>query len=341
MFLPKEDTACSYIATNDTVPSVYFVQAILFSIDLPLTIFGVILCITFICRKKTNFVERIFTYLSIAITPLVGLCWILSIPALFPIQLKQFCLHVADFDIVATGSSSILLIITILSISAGIRLLWKLSIYTCNCCARWQPWHNRTSSQQALAEVVFVILIFTLPTISGVLCLMLPPKDEETDSRAATVISKFLVYVFPELSFISFFGAIILLAWLYCCRSHITTGAVLMLRELLLYFIHLMFTLLLSVYCGLLALGLFVGYPGPGVTIGVMVVITLLSFYPLIVCAYMWYSLYAAHARSDVEDDDNRVETAQYSPLPTTNESIEGFNFSTTTYSSEVSQLIN
>ena len=63
------------------VPPIYLIQAIFFSIMFPVSLIGTILSILCICRRKTDFLLRVFVYVSITITLLLGVHWLYNVSA--------------------------------------------------------------------------------------------------------------------------------------------------------------------------------------------------------------------------------------------------------------------
>ncbi len=56
----------------ESIPKLILAQKVLFSLELLFSIIGLVLNIAFICRKKTNFLVRLFIYSSVATTLLIG-----------------------------------------------------------------------------------------------------------------------------------------------------------------------------------------------------------------------------------------------------------------------------
>ena len=72
------DTACDCIVLQclnsgifpniSRISPVYLAQAVLHSVDLPISFVGMILSLVLICRKKTNFLVRVFVYSTFPLT---------------------------------------------------------------------------------------------------------------------------------------------------------------------------------------------------------------------------------------------------------------------------------
>ncbi len=74
----------------DAIPQLILAQIVLFSLALLFSIIGLVVSIVFVCRKKTNFFTRLFVYLSVATTLLVGLGLVTSIPETCELVLCTF-----------------------------------------------------------------------------------------------------------------------------------------------------------------------------------------------------------------------------------------------------------
>ncbi len=134
----SEDNSTMCQMQLEATPKWTLAQRVLFSLEFLFTFIGLVLNIVFVCRKKTNFLTRLFVYLSVATTLLVGLGLVTSIP------------ETCDYFIVL-GLVYIIWIATILSYTAYSTLLSKLCAQTCSCCMRRQPCCvNRTPKQQVI-----------------------------------------------------------------------------------------------------------------------------------------------------------------------------------------------
>lgn len=297
-----EDSACSYIVANVTVPLVYFSQAIIFSLEFLLSVVGLILNILFLCQKSTTFFERIFVYVSIAVTPLVGISWLLGLPALLErtASVVEFCEYIATQNVIVQESSYILWSTTVLSFSANFGLLLILSYYTFTCCGSSHEYsrsstcrlccktYSCTTIMLVVLELVCITITFVLPILFAITVFEISQSHEEYTTTITDVISKML-YVFPGALGFSFFSGFVLIIWYYIHRKFISRRS----RQQIvikqgLFTLHLLVTLVLGLYCGLIILGILKGLPGPGIGIGMILVVTLLSAYPLCAFIYMY-----------------------------------------------------
>ena len=142
----------------------YVAQAVLHSVDLPMSLIGTILSLVFICLKKTNFLVRVFAYSTFPLTLLLMMLWLNNFAAFKPSQsLYGYCNSVLELYL--PGLAVSLWIIGVLSFTISITLLQKLCSATCDCCLR-QPQRNRLSPRVSVClEVLFVMVAIMVPLL--------------------------------------------------------------------------------------------------------------------------------------------------------------------------------
>ncbi len=171
---------------------------VLFSLELLFSIIGLVLNIAFICRKKTNFLVRLFVYLSVATTLLVGLAIGLVMMSSIHRPDHMYRCRVS-LQVSSEGLGYLIWISSALSFTAYSILLWKLCAQTCSCCMRRQPCCvNRTPKQQVILEVVFLLLTTVVP-------LPFIGLDRSGVSAASVII--------PAATLLTLIGYVFLLVW--------------------------------------------------------------------------------------------------------------------------------
>ena len=153
------------VSNFTNVEPIYLAQAIIFSVELPVSLVGVILNIIFVCRKKTNFLVRVFVYTSIPTALFLVIFWFVNIPAFNPQQLAGICLYFHDKQFVA------MFWISILSLSFCIGMITLVTLYRYRgipCCPRRQVVRNPSRSRLVcsfILEVLFVVLTVGIPAL--------------------------------------------------------------------------------------------------------------------------------------------------------------------------------
>ena len=251
-------------------PELILAQKVLSSLELLLSIIGLVLSIVFVCRKKTNFHARLFVYLSVATTLLVGLGLVMSIP--------ETCDYVHVLKLINSGLGYIAWIANVLIFTAYSTLLWKLCAQTCSCCMRRQPCCvNHTPKQQVILEVVLVIVAFVLPIPFVIVYLL--------------IFSGPIFVVFPAATLLTLIGHVILLVW-FCVRRRLVARrryAVLFVKELVMWSMYFIVNILHIAYVALHAYVLLQNYRKE-IRIGLIIVTTILALYPYCVLGYLLYS---------------------------------------------------
>ena len=156
----------------------------------------------FICRKKTNFLMRVFFYSSVITTLILGVSWIYSVPAFKPgISMFEFCYNIVNLYIF--GTQCLFVTASLLSCSFSFILLQKFCSVTCtsnNCCKCHQPQRNclLPRSLRVCLEVLFIAVIIMVP-MSFALTLYLANVVlfPENFSDPFVLFQKGLRHIFP------------------------------------------------------------------------------------------------------------------------------------------------
>ena len=308
----------SYLPQNATidVPPVYLAQAIIYSLEFPVSAVGTIMSLIFICRRKTNFLVRVFVYSSVVTTLIIGILWIHSVPAFKPgISMVAFCNNI--FDLYALGTQSLLVTASLLSCSFSLILLQKFCSVTCTfnyCCQCHQPQRNclLARSLRVCLEVLFIVVIIIVP-MSFALTLYIAKEVlfPENSSDPFVLFSqqfmsdeKFFLFFLPVPLGLSLISDIILVIWFCIRRNHIARRRI-MLKEIGIFLVHLFETILAGLVYILFRLNV------QAEAIGLLIVLTLLSLFPLCVFVYMRYS-FGTPPREDRREENNRynIQTA-------------------------------
>ena len=215
------NSACDYILKDLDVPLLYLVQASILSVGLPVSFIGMLLSIATVCRRRTNFLARIFVYLTIPTTVLLGVSWMYTVPAFKANQsLVKVCEVLGPLNF--KGSATMLLIQALLSFSFSVALLHKFCSTTGVCCSK-RAWGNSSSSQNICLEVLFVETIIVLPILmyltgSVVSIIKIPVFSSSANSILMTLsyyLLLYAVYLFLIPLCLSIVSDVILLAWLF------------------------------------------------------------------------------------------------------------------------------
>ncbi len=271
---------CQAIASRlEAIPKLILAQIILFSLELLFSIIGLVLNIVFVCRKKTNFLVRLFVYSSVATTLVVALGL-----AKIILDLPTVCVGILNL-LPLFGLAYTTWIIVVTSCTAYSTLLWKLCAQTCSCCMRRQPCCvNRTPKQQVILEVVLVLVTIVLPisfTLSS---------------------GSVMLVVTPIAMLLTLIGYVILLVW-FCVRRRLIAKrgtALLIVKELVMWFMYFIVNIaIFSIYMATLTYA-----PSKYIRIGLIIVVTISTLYPYCVLGYMLYSFRTKRARHV----DNRIQ---------------------------------
>ncbi len=245
---------------------------VLFSLELLFSIIGLVLNIAFICRKKTNFLVRLFVYLSVATTLLVGLAIGLVMRSSIhrPDHMYRCTGVRVSLQVISSeGLRYLVWISSALSFTAYSILLWKLCAQTCSCCMRRQPCCvNRTPKQQVILEVVFLLLTMVVP---------IPFIGLDSSGLGAPSI------VLPVATLLTLIGYVFLLVW-FCVRRKLIARRRCV-KELVMWFMYFIVTILSIAYFVLSIVKL-----SKDTSIGLIIVVTLSAIYPYCVLVYMWHS---------------------------------------------------
>ena len=286
------------VSNVTNVEPIYLAQAIIYSVELPVSIVGLILNIVFICRKKTNFLVRVFVYTSIPITLFLVVFWFVNIPAFNPDQLVRICLYFHEKQFVPMFWTSIL----ILSFCISIILITTLCNHTfeCECCPRRYARMNPST----LRHVCLIILevLFVTSTVAGPVLVSLSmfalsigravsPSTQlnfdivsfiltitENKGEATIVLSYF--FAIP-LTVIIISVVALLVEFYTLCKQIARRGRATVIKEMVIFVVHLVVTIVSSIA--------FILSITRSIVVHIMqtVLLTLMSLFPLVVFVYM------------------------------------------------------
>ena len=246
-----------------------------------------ILSLVFISGKKTNFLVRVFAYFTVPVTLLPTVLWLNNFPAFKPSQsLVGYCYSVLQLYL--PGLTVSLWVIAVLSFTINITLLQKLCSANCDCCLR-QPRRNRFPRLRVCLELLFVMLAIMLPLLLFLTVCTVSIVGEETTIHSIFLrLDKYIKFVVSILSVplaLSFISYMILGVWFCKARRQIASGT--MLKQIALFCTHILVTVVATLLFGFLFMEWF-DVDGSG--IGLMLVLTLLTLFPLCVFVYMRYT---------------------------------------------------
>ena len=319
---PGPQSACDYIvqhnATNEySVPSVYLAQAIIYSLEFPVSVVGTIISLIFICRRKTNFLMRVFVYSSVNTTLILGISWIYSVPAFKPgISMVVFC-NLFSYTILYTiGTLSLLLTASLLSCSFSLIFVLKFCSLTgtCNnCCQCCQPLRNclLPRSVEVCLEVLFVAVIIMVPFSSaftlyfvfgGAIAFVLGCLD-----FSSCFFPVLLVFFYLSTFGLSHLSDILSVIW-FCIRRDYIARRRVMLKEIGIFLVHLLESILAGLVYILFCIGsLEHVISGQAEAIAFSILLTPLSLFPLCVFVYMRYIL-RVPPRENRREGNNRYD---------------------------------
>ena len=308
----EPDYECPVLPTNlmllaeqlEAIPKLILAQQVLFSLELLFSIIGLVLNIVFVCRKKTNFLVRLFVYSSVATTLVVALSLAIII-LLRPTTMACVGIVVINFGLAYTAW-----IIVVTSCTAYSTLLWKLCAQTCSCCMRRQSCCvNRTPKQQVIMEVVLVLvtIVLPIPVVLGDILGRLSSGLFILASYSAVV----LFFAIPVM-LLTLIGYVILLVW-FCVRRRLIakrrgTAQTILVKELVMWFMYFIVNIL--VIANFVIYVFILSAPS---RIGLIIVITILTLYPYCVLVYMFYSFRtkrARHVDNRIQEDGTNLVTA-------------------------------
>ena len=264
----------------EVFPKFTLAQIVLFSLELLFSTIGLVLNIAFICRKKTHFLVRLFVYLSVTTTLLVGLA--IGLVMRSSIHRPDSCEHSSGIYN-QQGFGYAIWISSVLSFTAYSILLWKLCAQMCSCCMRRQPCCvNRTPKQQVILEVVFLLIIIVLPI----------PFFIVSGGEVA------IYMVTPAAMLLGLIGYVILLVWFCVQRKLIAKRRCV--KELVMWFMYFIVTILSIAYFVLSMVEL-----SEDTSIGLIILlVTISALYPYCVLGYLLYSFRTKR----VQHADNRIQ---------------------------------
>ena len=215
----------------------FYVQVAILSASFICSMLGVILDVVFICRKKTNFLVRLFVYLMVVTTIELVSVWpntygrILiqcdeSLPmprtfVLFNVGVIFYCLWVQ----------------AVIACSISVMLMKKLYNYTCGSTSTYAScWRNQINSHPKCMEAIIVTVLFGLPVVPTIITATIGPIIL---SSIIYIIVLIVVSIIPV--FLSLLGDVVLLIWFCWLRrrrvARIRTRTVL--KEITLFFLLL------------------------------------------------------------------------------------------------------
>ena len=294
-------------ATID-VPSVYLAQAIIYSLEFTVSVVGTIMSLIFTCRRKTNFLMRVLIYSSVITTLILGISWVYSVPAFAPgISMVAFCNSFYYGIFYTYGTLTLLLTASLLSCSFSLIFVQKFCSITgtcnncCQCCQR-----NRLLPRSAgvCLEVLFIAVIIMVAIPSAYTLLILRGRTMTYYFELLFVLVYLLTFGLSHLSDI-------LLVILLCIRRDYIARRRVMLKEIGIFFVHVLESILVGLVYILFCIGSFNRYmyviSGQAAAIGLSILLTPLSLFPLCVFVYMRYIL-RIPPREDRREGNNRYD---------------------------------
>ena len=333
-YYPGPRSACDYIvqsysgsylpqkATID-VPTVYLAQAILYSLEFPVSVVGTIISLIFICRRKTDFHVRVFTYLSVVTTLILGISWMFSVPAFKPgISMVEFCNYFSYSILYTIGTSSLLLTASILSCSFSLIFVQKFCSITGtsnNCCQCCQPLRNclLPRSVGVCLEVLFVAVVIGVP-FPFVFTLYFVVGGVGCSDFFSCFYPVFMVFFYLLTFGFSHLSDILLVIW-FCIRRDYIARRRVMLKEIGIFLVHLFESILVGLVYILFCIGpLEYVISGQAEAIAYSILQSPLSLFPLCVFVYMKYILRIPPSE-DRHEGNNRydIQTAAGGGLQT------------------------
>ena len=210
----------------------FYVQVAILSASFICSVLGVILDVVFICRKKTNFLVRLFVYLMVATT----------------IELGSVCPHMYNIILVQCDGSSVppidllgiiyfycVWVEAVIACSISVMLMKKLYNYTCGSTLTYAScWRNQINSHPKCMEAIIVTVLFGLPLVLTIILLAIGILSSITYQILIAVVT-----IIPV--FLSLLSDVVLLIWFCWLRrrriARIRTGTVL--KEMTLFFLLL------------------------------------------------------------------------------------------------------
>ena len=327
-----QGTACGCItlqfankSVEVVIPPVYLAQTIIYSLELPLSLIGMILCITFICRKKTNFLVRVFVYSAIPITILLGVFWLSNISAFKPDSslTLRFCQHLFA-AIYVDGSVATIWIVALQGCTVSIILFQTVCRSCCNCCSICRrDWRNR-SSLRACLEILFVVMTIVIPIVTWFASAILQSVIAQlptTDKVSAVILNislygwEYVIFIIAIPMILSFISTLILVIW-FCVRRRQITRRGTMLKEIGVFLGFMLITILVCLLLAFLMTDSSIDLIG--VQVSKIFVSTILALSPLCVFAYMRYSFRTSprEVRQAVNVDGHDFQTAGLQTAP-------------------------
>ena len=290
------ESACFRIVEADTslnvcnLSEIYSVQAIVIAVEFPLSCIVMLLSFALMIfyRRRTTFLVRMYTYLTVPVTLLLGICLLFSAPGL---QLEDLVLaHWGNFcefvNSYITGCIfAMWFAVMVLSYSICLSLLLKLC--NCHCCARYQQCWKRGS------ELLFIVILTILSLLIEVMIsiLLLNGINDRTVIEALpidTLIPIAVVIAWGPLVI----GAISLLVWYCFRRRHILQrGFRAILKEIAFFLVLLLIAAMVSLFSGVpLPIAELSDKVGLGQVEIQLILASVLTSFTVCVLIYLWYS---------------------------------------------------
>ena len=296
----------------EATPKFTLAQIVLFSLELLFTFIGLVLNIVFVCRKKTNFLTRLFVYLSVATTLLVGLSLVWSI-------LEPCSNNFIFIGVNVGGLVYITWIATVLSFTAYSTLLSKLCAQTCSCCMRRQPCCVNRTPKQLEVVLVLVTIVLPIPLVLGIVGVAFENLVSPTVNVLAIIIDSIggpIIYgASPAGMLLTLIGYVILLVW-FCAQRRLIARrrcAVLFVKELVMWFMYFIVNILDIAYVALYFYVMLSQNYRKEIRIGLIIVTTIATIYPYCVLGYLLYSFRTKrvqHAYNRIQVDDTNLVSA-------------------------------
>ena len=274
----------------EPVGPTYYVQVAVIAMSFVCSMLGLILDVVFICRKKTNFLVRLFVYLMVATSFEIGSACLYGTfficqggqPDPYMYTNLDFVIAVYCVGVEAAIASTI-----------NVTLMINLYTYTCgsssNTCA--SCWRNRMNSYLKCVEAIFVTFLFGFPVLIPIV----------NNFNNLIILCIFVVTFIPVLP--NLLCNVVLLIWFCWLRrrrvARVRTSTVL--KEMALFYLLLFTTILVWAFMFLSTLS---------DTMLILLLLTVLSVFigilPYLLLLYMWLSFRSSPRQVRIARDENR-----------------------------------
>ena len=290
------ESACIRVVEASTFSNVYnlseiyIVQAIVMAVEFPLSFIVMVLSFALMIfyRRRTTFLVRMYTYLTVPVTLLLGVCLLFSVPGLqmkelILAQWRDFCNSV---NLYITGCEfAVWFAVMVLSYSICLSLLLKLCNF--HCCTRYQQHWKRGS------ELLFIIIL----TISSLLIELMISLLLLNGIDYITVANTLPLHILIPIAVVIAWGplavgAISLLVWYCFRRRHILRRSFrAILKEIAFFLVLLLIAAVVSLFSGVPLSIAELSDKARLSPVGTQLILaSVLTSFTICVFIYLWYS---------------------------------------------------